>query len=215
MSSNNIYTVGIVGIFLSLIAIILKILTYTELFNIDRLIISIVFTISSIFIFMSIYNIFQFTEHDKLGCKINLLGIFSIIPILIYNFCSLMTLALPILITFSGLMTILSSLSILSSILVTLFLFSLYGNSITKKLENIDYKLTLTCSSCHLVLNTLYHITDIIVYNPAYDSFVNKIGLLNYTVALIFTILLIYTYKNIIHEIISIANSKNHVNPII
>lgn len=213
MSNNNIYTLGIVGIFLSLITIPLKILTDARLFNINPLITSIILIISSVFIFISIYNLFQFTEHDKVGCKINLLGVFSIILILVCNSCNLITLAVPLLLTFSGLMNILGALSILSSIFVTLFLFSIYNNSITENLEHINYKLTLTCSSCYLVINTLYHISTMIVYNPVYESFINKISFLNYILAFIFSLLLLSTYKNFLQELIFISNNNANIRP--
>lgn len=213
MSNNNIYTLGIIGIFLSLISILLKILTVINFFNIDPIITSIILAASSTFIFISIYNLFPFTENDKVGCKINLLGIFSIIPILIGNFCNVIVLAIPVLLTFSGLMTILRALSILSSILITLFLFSIYNNSITKNLEHVTYRLTLTCSSCCLVINTLYHISTMIVYNPVYESFINKISFLNYVLAFIFNLLLLSTYKNFLQELILISNSNTNIKP--
>lgn len=212
MSHNNIYTVGIIGIFLSLVTAILKTTIYLNFFNIHPIIIDVIFTTSSILVFISIYHLFKYTENDKLGCKLNLIGVFSVIPLLIYNAFSFIILAFPLFLDFSMFMTVLGILLILGNVLVTLFLFSIYNNNVTKNLETPIYKLTLIFSSCCLVINSICNFSSNLIDNPFYESFLNTLGLFKYISAFIFGILLMVSYKNIITELIHISKNEVHLN---
>lgn len=213
MSNKSINVFGLVGIFIIIIGTILNIINDIKVNAISSLYISLIFTLGFSFLFISLYNWFKFTEHSPLGCKINLIGVFSTIPIVAFNIFRFITKLFPSLSVCSTSTILLSTFFIVNNILLTLFLFNIYNNRTTYNLANLPCKLTLVLSVVLLIANTIYHV--IYTINNIFHvnlRFVTEISICYNFISLIFQFTFLITYSKFLDELKSISSITTEDN---
>lgn len=206
MLNKSVYKPGQIGIIIYIIGIIMNILNENKIYGVEPILIYFVFYVSSSLVLLSLYRLFQVIENNTSACRINLLGVFSAISILICYSFDILAYWFPSLLTFTSLISILKIIFILSNILSTLFIFSIYNYSDNEILDSFIHKLTLIFSAFSLIVNTLLYIVTIIIPAPDYNSFINKISLYQSMILLVLTISLLFTYKDFLQGLA--LNSK-------
>lgn len=219
MSFNKTANLGSLGILILISAYVIDFLSPSNTLTIKSLLNSFAYFSGSVLLFISLYRCFKYTENSKIACKINLIGIFALIPSLAFDILSILGHIFPVLPTLYTSTFLRTSASIISYILLTLFLFSIYSNHISHGLNSILYKVVIIGNFINLILLIPY---SLITFTEREVSFLSILQhtispFPLYTIALLVFVLLIFlTYKGFLTELkhISEKTTDNQIcNP--
>lgn len=207
MSTKSINVYGLIGIFILILGTLLNLINNIKFNAVITLYVSLISILGALFLFISLYKCFEFTESSTIGCRINLVGVFSIIPILAFNVFRFLEEIFPSLSTYPSASILLGSFLFMSNALLTLFLFSIYNKHITHRLNNLSCKLMLVLSIILLVSNIIYHVMCNVLGSPYFNlKFITEISIWHNLILLIFYFTLLITYRKFLDELKSVSD---------
>ncbi|KMT22120.1 hypothetical protein [Clostridium cylindrosporum] len=189
---------GLLGIGTMITGSILKFLSIFNVFYNRDILFSFLYLVGPLFLLISLYSLFKYTENSDLGCKINLLGIFSFLLLVIYDIVNFVGHFLPAMSTLFTTLTLFNVATVVSNLLMTLFLFNIYLNKTTDTLNNFRYKLVLASNLVNLIITGMQHVNYILHVNSAntHSSFT-----IVSSISIIYKLMLLVTYKGFVQEL--------------
>ena len=204
MSLKNIINLGLLGIIFSIITHTVLIFYALGIFKNYQLCIVVFSLISLLCNFSSIYSCFKYTKNNAYTCNINLIGIFSLMPIMAFNVIALAYELLPNIPHISTYSIMYNVSSIIYVVFKFVFLFSIYLHRNTNNLDKPVYKaffIIRGLTTAFIVISNL-HFIGFNIPNSHNLLFNFKQINLMYIIDLL---MLLFTYKNFVSELIELS----------
>lgn len=204
MSFNKTANIGSLGAFLLMITNTLSIVFEIDKYTSTGIFIRFTYFIGSALLLISLCGCFKYTQNSNLGCKINLIGVFSVITLLAVDILNLLGFAFPILLTLYTYTTLSNIALVLSYALISLFLLSIYYNHTSKGLNSIMYKVTMVTISINTAILIPFSLLsmilgDLSVFSPTLTSFTPSF--MSTITFFVLTVLICINYKSFLTEL--------------